>query len=171
MKVEALLISIALLCACAPAEDEAQAPLAPDPIGGELLSFTTVLGVPGCELAFLYRTRRLVQYQCFAADGSFSWENRGTLSVEGEAALDAALAAADLTNTNPGDDDGLCGGPEADSATLTLWIDQESFTYSPVCPTQGIQALHDVALTLMKDIGDCMELDLLESVEPGCRGY
>jgi hypothetical protein len=171
VKIEALLISVALLGACVPAEDEAQAPVAPDPIGDELLSFTTALGVPGCGEAHLYRARRLVQYQCFATDGSFSWENHGTLSADGEATLDAALAAVDLTNTNPGDDKGFCNGPESGSATLTLWIDQESFSYSPACPTEGIQALHDAAVMLVNDIGDCTELDLLESVEPGCRAY
>lgn len=112
-----------------------------------------------------------MQYQCFATDGSFSWENRGTLSPDGEAALEAAVAAVDLTNTSPGDDDGLCNGPESGSATMTLWVGEHSVSYSPVCPTEGIQVLHDLAKMLLGDIADCIELDLLESVEPECRAY
>src|SRR5690606_5231228 len=86
VKIEALLVSITLGNACAPPEDAA--PLAPDPIGEELLSFSTALGLSGCGEAHLYRSRRALQLQCFAVDGSFSWENHGTLSAEGEAMLE-----------------------------------------------------------------------------------
>jgi hypothetical protein len=170
VKAEILLISIALASACVTPEDEP--PIAPEPIGAELLSFTTAPDFIGCGEAHLYRAQRSVQFQCFATSGPFSWENRGTLSIEGEAALDAALAAADFDNTEPAPDDGLCkGNPDANSSTMTLWVGEESFTYTPACPTVGIAELHEVAETLVGDIGDCEELVLLDSVEPGCRAY
>lgn len=176
MKAEILLISIVLLAACVPPEDEPQA-MAPEPIGDELLSFTTAPDFIGCGEAHLYRAQRSVQFQCFATkDGTFSWENRGTLSLEGAAALDAALAAADFDNTEPAPDDGLCkGNPDAESASMTLWVGGRSFTYTPACPTMGIAELHELAEALISDISDCEEpgttLDLLDSVEPGCRVY
>lgn len=151
--------------------------MAPEPIGPELLSFTTLPDFIGCGEAHIYRAQQSVQYQCFAAkDGTFSWENRGTLSVEGEAALDAALAAADFNNTELAPDDGLCkGNPDAESSTMTLWVGEDSFTYTPACPTMGIAELHEVAELLVGDISECTEpgttLDLLKSVEPGCRVY
>jgi hypothetical protein len=174
VKAEILMISIALISACVTPEDEA--PAAPEPIGAELLSFTTAPDFIGCGEAHLYRARRSVQFQCFATSGPFSWENRGTLSIEGEAALDAALAVTDFDNTEPAPDDGLCkGNPDAESSTMTLWVGDRSFTYHPACPTIGIAELNEVADTLISDISDCLEpgttLDLLESVEPGCRVY
>jgi hypothetical protein len=171
VKAEILLISIALAGACVMPEDAP--PMAPEPIGDELLSFTAMTDFLGCGEAHLYRTQRSLQLQCFSTTRqAFSWENRGTLSIEGEAALDAALAAADFDNTEPAPDDGLCkGNPEAESASMTLWVGGRSFTYSPACPTMGIVELHEVAETLVGDIGSCEELDLLDSVEPGCRAY
>jgi hypothetical protein len=170
VKAESLLISIVLASACVTPEDEP--PAAPEPIGPELLSFTTLPDFLGCGEAHLYRAERLIQFQCFRASGPFSWENRGTLSVEGEVVLDAALAAADFDNTEPAPDDGLCkGNPEANSTTMTLWVGDESFTYHPACPTMGIAELDKVTDTLIGDIGDCEELELLDSVEPGCRAY
>jgi hypothetical protein len=35
----------------------------------------------------------------------------------------------------------------------------------------GIAELHEVAETLVGDISDCIELDLLDGVEQGCRAY
>jgi hypothetical protein len=173
VKAEILLISIALVAACVPPEDDA--PMAPEPIGAELLSFTVLPDFLGCGEAHLYRAQRSIQFQCFRYDGPFSWENRGTLSAEGEAELDAALAAADFDNTEPAPDDGLCGSPETESSTVTLWVGERSFSYHPACPTQGIAALHEVTQMLIQDISECTEpgteLDLLDSVEPGCRVY
>jgi hypothetical protein len=163
---------IILAGACAPAEDPASVPA---PIGDELMRFSTALGVPGCERGHLYRARRSLQLQCLAVDGSFSWENRGILSAEGEATLTAAIGAVDLQNTNPAEDyDHLCKGSESGAATVTLWMGDESFSYSPVCPTEGIAPLHEAVTTIFADIGNCGEnapLELLESVEPGCRPY
>jgi hypothetical protein len=171
VKAEILLICIALTGACVPSEDAP--PMAPEPIGEELLSFTTAPDFIGCGEAHLYRAQRLIQFQCFSTKkDTFSWENRGTLSVEGAAALDAALAVTDFDNTEPAPDDGLCkGNPDAESSTMTLWVGGESFTYHPACPTMGIAELNEVVETLVGDIGGCEELDLLESVEPGCRAY
>jgi hypothetical protein len=171
VKAKILLISIALTGACVP--PEAEPPAAPEPIGNELLSFTTAPDFIGCGEAHLYRAQRSVQFQCFATkDGTFSWENRGTLSVDGAAALDAALEVTDFDNTEPAPDDGLCkGNPDAESATTTLWVGDRSFTYHPACPTIGIAELHEVTQTLVGDISECTELDLLDSVEPGCRVY
>lgn len=176
MKAEGLLISILLAGACVTSEDEPPA-AAPEPIGPQLLGFTAQTDFLGCGEAHLYRAQRLIQFQCFSTtQDTFSWENRGTLSVEGEAALDAALAAADFNNTEPAPDDGLCkGNPDAESASMTLWVGEDSFTYTPACPTMGIAELHEVAELLVGDISECTEpgttLDLLESIEPGCRVY
>jgi hypothetical protein len=171
VKAKILLISTLLLAACVPPEDEPSR--APEPIGPELLSFTAQTDFLGCGEAHLYRAQRSVQFQCFSSTrDAFSWENRGTLSAEGEAALDAALAAADFDNTEPAPDDGLCkGNPDAESASMTLWVGDRSFTYTPACPTMGIAELHEIAETLTGDISECIELDLLNLVEPGCRAY
>jgi hypothetical protein len=171
VKPETVLLSVALIAACVPSEVEP--PMAPEPIGAELLSFTAMTDFLGCGEAHLYRDGLSVQYQCFSTTkGTFSYENRGTLSVEGATALDAALASADFDNTEPAPDDGLChGNPEAESSSTTLWVGDRSFTYDSACPTMGILELHEVTETLIGDISECTELDLLESVEPGCRLY
>ena len=176
MKIEILLTCITIALAGACETPEAEPPAAPEPIGPELLSFTATTDDLGCGEAHLYRAQRLIQFQCFSTRrNAFSYENRGTLSVEGEAALDAALASADLDNTEPAPDDGLCKSAEAKSSSTTLWVDDQSFTYYSACPTMGILELHEVAETLIADISDCNEpgtvLDLLESIEPGCRQY
>lgn len=173
MKVKALLLSAVLLAACGEPESD-EPPAAPEPIGPELMSFNIVFGsFIGCSQVNLYRASRALQYQCFTSDGGFSWENRGTLSADGLVLLDAELAAADFSNTAPGEDKhGLCkGGSESNASTTILWVGDESFSYESACPTAGIQGLHDVLQIIVDDIGDCMELDLLESVEPGCRAY
>jgi hypothetical protein len=160
VKAESLLISIALASACVTPEDE-PLPVAPEPIGAELMSFTTpAIGLNEC-----------VQFQCFDPNGTFSYENRGTLSDEGEAALDAAIAVTDFDNTERAPDDGWCGNPDADRVSKTLWVEDRSFTYKASCPTMGIAELDNVTDTLIGDIGDCEELVLLDSVEPGCRAY
>jgi hypothetical protein len=170
VKAEILLISIALTSACEPPEDEP--PMAPEPIGPKLLSYSVPdVGLPDCVDATLYRSQRSVQLHCFKRDGTFSWENRGTLSLEGEAALDAAIAVTDFDNTEPAPDDGWCGNPDADAVSMTLWVGDRSFTYKASCPTMGIAELHEVASTIVVDIGECEQLDLLDSVEPGCRYY
>jgi hypothetical protein len=133
------------------------------------MSFTTALGVPGCAEAHLYRAREQVQFQCFASDGTFSWENRGVLSDAGAAEIEAALATVDLMNTTISDD-GLCNASEQSAATVTLWIDARPVSYTG-CPSEGVRPYHDAAMLLVGDISDCTELDLLESVEPGCRAY
>ncbi len=142
----------------------------------ELLSLTSLPDFLGCGEAHLYRAQQLIQFQSFAiASGTFSYENRGMLSAEGEAALSAAIASADFDNTEPAPDDGLCKSADAHSVSVTLYVDGRSFTYSPACPTLGILELHEVTQTLIEDITGCTELgtelDLLESVEPGCRPY
>ena len=169
MKIEALIVLVALVAACeAP---EADPPAAPDPIGDELLSYSTAIGVPGCVEGHLYRARDQVQFQCHASDGTFSWENRGALSPEGQATLDSALAGADLDNEVVVDEQGLCEGSEANAASMTLWIGDTSVSYSPGCPGEGVLALHDVGTELLGDISDCVDLDVLSSVEPECRAY
>lgn len=173
MKAETLLLllCVALLSACAPPDPDQPLP-PPDPIGDELMSFTTAFGFPNCSLAHMYRDHERVQFQCFATDGTFSYENRGTLSDQGQADLDAALAAADLSNTTPVDMPS-CHEPEANAATVTLWVDGQSISYMGLCPPQGVLELHDATNVLTEDMFDCMEyeLDMLESVEPGCRPY
>jgi hypothetical protein len=157
--------------ACVTPEDEP--PMAPEPIGPKLLSYSVPLlpDLPDCVEATLYRSQRSVQLHCSTRDGTFSYENRGTLSIEGESALDAAIAVTDFDNTEPAPDDGWCGNPDADAVSQTLWVDGRSFTYKASCPTMGIAELDKVTDVLIDDIGDCEELDLLNSVEPGCRAY
>jgi hypothetical protein len=170
VKVESLLISIALVSACM--TPEAEPPMAPEPIGPKLLSYSVPdLGLPDCVEATLYRSQRSVQLHCFTRDGTFSYENRGTLSIEGESALDAAIAVTDFDNTEPAPDDGWCGNPDSDSVSMTLWVGDRSFTYKAPCPTIGIAELDEVASTIVVDVGECEDLDLLDSVEPGCRAY
>jgi hypothetical protein len=168
---ESVLISFAVASACVAPEDEPP-PRAPEPIGAELVSFTTpALGLNECVEAHLYRVQRVIQFQCFDPNGTFSYENRGTLSVEGEAALDAAIAVTDFDNIEPAPNNGWCGNPGAEAVSQTLWVEGRSFTYEDSCPTMGIAELAKVIDTLIGDIGDCEELVLLDSVEPGCRAY
>lgn len=168
-KAEFPLVLILLLGGCPVAEPNE--PTAPAPIGDELLSTESVAGLKDCQRAHLYRDGRSLQYQCFTLDGAFSWENRGTLSPEGAEDLDAELADADLDNTAPGDFMGLCGSAESGAVTLTVWFPERSLSYSPLCPTQGVEALNELLWTLRGDISECELLDLLTSVEPGCRAY
>ncbi len=160
-----------LLTGCPTGDDELSAPAAPEPIGAELLHWATVWGLPACSRGYLYREGRALQYQCFTLEGAFSWENRGLLSPAGAEALDAELAAADIDNTEPGNYMGLCNSSDATAATFTLWVGDRSISYVPDCPTKGIESLNELMHTLLRDIGDCVEFDLLESVEPGCRPY
>lgn len=67
MKAEILLSMCVVVLGSCVAEQPAGPP---EPIGEELMSFTTALGVPGCVEAHLYRAREAVQYQCFATDGN-----------------------------------------------------------------------------------------------------
>ena len=136
-----------------------------------MLHTTSVAGLETCRRAYLYRDGRALQYQCFTHDGVFSWENHGTLSPTGTEALDAQLAGADLDNTEPGDFMGLCGSADANTVTLVVWFGERSVSYSPLCPTKGLESLNEFSWTLRGDISECEELDFLESVEPGCRAY
>src|SRR5690606_13161749 len=80
VKAEILLpICVALLTSCAPPDPD-QPPDPPDAIGDELMGFTTALGFPNCTVGHMYRDHELVQFQCFSTDGTYSHENRGTLS-------------------------------------------------------------------------------------------
>lgn len=155
-------------------DDDPESPAAPDPIGAELLHWGPGRPIPGfeaCSRSYLYRDGRALALQCFTREGEFSYENRGTLSPAGAAALDAEFAAADLDNAEPGDFMGFCGNPDSLGAILTVWVGDQSITYDPFCPIQGIESLNALLWTLDGDISDCEELDWLESVEPGCRAY
>ena len=136
-----------------------------------LLSFTASINLLACGEGHLYRARDQVQLQCFGSDGSFAYENRGTMTTDGQAALMQALANVDLEDSTVVDEMGWCNSADAAAATITLWIGDTSISYSPGCPTQGILELDEVSSTLLDDISDCTELDLLASVEPGCRPY
>ena len=164
-----LLLSVAVLAACVSDESE-EPPAAPDPIGSELLGFTTIFGLPSCAEGHLYRHRDAVQLQCFASDGSFSWENHGSLHAQGQTQLEAALAEAAPDDTTPGDGLG-CKSSELGAATFTLWVGEQPVDYPAGCPHQGIEDLDAVVEILLDDIADCVELDMLESVEDGCRAY
>ncbi len=167
-------ITLALLVgACTSVDEQDDAAQAPEPIGAELLRSESVFGIEACNRSHLYRDGRRLQYQCFTLAGEFSWENRGTLSPEGAAALDAELAAADLDDTEPGDYMGLCNGSESGAATWTLTVGERSVSYPPSCPTEGLEPLNELLWTLTDDLVDCWAhgLDLLESIDPGCRYY
>lgn len=173
MKAEILFpICVALLTSCAPPDPD-QPPDPPDAIGDELMGFTTALGFPNCTVGHMYRDHELVQFQCFSTDGTYSHENRGTLSDQGQTDLEAALAAADLSNTTPTNIAGDCTGPESHAATITLWVGSRSISYPIGCVPEGVLALHDATEVLLGDMFDCegYEFDMLESVEPGCRPY
>lgn len=162
-----LLLPLVLGGCSVPPED----PAPPEAIGDVLLSTESAWGLEGCERSVLYRDGRSLQLQCLTLDEVFSWENRGVLSVDGLEALDAELAAADLEDTEPGDYMGLCGSPDASAAEITVWVEGQSVTYVPYCPIRGMESLNALLWTLRGDIGDCTQLDLLASVEPGCRAY
>ena len=165
-----LLILLALLFGGCPEPPE-DPPTAPDPIGEELLHTESVWGLEGCERSVLYREGRSLQFQCFTLEETFSWENRGALSIEGMNALDTELAAADLSDTEPGDYMGLCGSSDANAASMTVQVQGQSVTYGPYCPTRGMESLNEILWTLLGDISDCTELDVLTSVDDGCRAY
>jgi hypothetical protein len=163
-------LTLVLLATACPAPDDPDEPITPDPIGPELLQPPPTGGFESCRSSILYRDGRALQRQCFTGTGAFSYENLGTLSSEGAAALDAELAAADLDDTEPVNYYGLCGNPDA-LLEWVVWVGERSVEYSPYCPTKGMKALTELLSTLWQDISDCEGLDLLESVEPGCRPY
>ena len=66
---------------------------------------------------------------------------------------------------------GLCVSHEANKGEWVVSVGGRSVEYSPLCPTKGLEPLNELLWTLYNDISDCEQLDLLESVEPGCRAY
>jgi hypothetical protein len=170
LEIETLAIVLALLVAGCPAPSEPE-PMEgdPDPIGDELLRFDGTWAASDCARSHLYREGRSVQQQCFDADDAFSWENRGTLTVEAAAALDAAIASADLDDTDPINYMGLCGAPDA-YGTVTLWAGERSVSFEPFCLTMGIVELYEQVTAINTELWNCAEpFTMLESVEPGCR--
>src|SRR5690554_3856812 len=105
-----LLLTLLVIGACADPKDRDPDPAeqAPDPIGPELINL--VGGWNYCSSgAHLYREGRALQFQCFDGEGVFVYENRGTLTPEAAATLDAELMAADLNDTEPVNYLGSCG--------------------------------------------------------------
>src|SRR5690349_13315248 len=137
MKAETLVMMLALVTGCPTPPDPDPVEPAPDPIGDELLRYEGTWAVQTCASSHLYREGRQVQLQCFNADDSFSFENRGTLTVEWAAALDAAIASADLDNTEPVNYMLGCGAPDS-GGTVTLWAGERSVSFAPDCLTTGI---------------------------------
>ncbi len=66
---------------------------------------------------------------------------------------------------------GLCQSHDEHALLWTLYVGERSVSYSPFCPTKGLEPLNELLWTLTGDLGDCQALDLLDSVEPGCRAY
>jgi hypothetical protein len=165
-----LILALTLLTSACLVPDDPDEPITPDPIGARLLHTEGTGGFESCRSAILYRDGRALQYQCFTSTGAFSYENLGTLSPDGAAALDAELLAADLDDTEPGNFMGLCVSQEAEREWV-VWVGERSVKYSALCPTKGMEALNALMWTLYGDIDECEELDLVESVEPGCRPY
>ena len=170
-KTEFLPIPLLLCIACSTPPTEDPLEQAPAPIGPELLHSEGTWALPGCASVRLYRLGRELQYQCFDYEGSFSWENRGTLSPEASDTLDMAIAAADSNATEPVNYMGLCGNPDG-GGTLTLWVEDQSLSFAPWCLFEGILPLYEEVLALWSDVANCDEpFARLESVEPGCRAY
>src|SRR5690349_5111448 len=128
---DTLPVFLVLAVACSsPTDDDGPIPGAPDPIGPELIS---IVDIPDSRWScgggyYLYRQGREVQSQCFNGDGTFKYENRGTLTVEAAEMLDAEIAAADLDDTEPVNYHGGCGNPDSVGA-YTLWVGDESIQF------------------------------------------
>lgn len=164
-----------LTLACSSPKDDDQPILeAPDPIGPELLSFQGGRDHPlTCGGGYhLYREGREIQSQCFSGDGTFKYEDRGTLTVQAAEKLDAEIAAADLNETEPVNYLGSCGSPDS-VGIFTLWVGDESIQFEPNCLIRGIVSLYEHVDAIARELGACGEgwPELLESIEPGCRSY
>jgi hypothetical protein len=164
--------ALTFACASAPAEDPE--PVAPEPIGAELLRVEGGWGPASkdCHRMHLYRSARAIQFQCFANDGRFSWENRGTLTAEAAESLDAAIAGADLGATDPVNYKGGCGTRDSAGITHTLWIDEHELSFAPSCLIEGIVEVYAQVEAIYFEIVGCQgPFEELESVEPGCRWW
>ncbi len=169
IKTEFLTIVLVLVAGCPEPTEPDPVEQAPDPIGDELLRYEGTWAVSTCARSHLYREGRQVQLQCFDAQDGFTFENRGTLTVEWAAALDAASANADLDATEPVNYMGFCGAPDS-HGTVTLWAGERSVSFEPSCLTTGIVELFERANAIHVDLSGCDEpLTTLESLEPGCR--
>lgn len=160
-----------LLSSCTGVADEDLAPLPPDPIGGELLRVEGTWAGGACARSHLYREGRALQYQCFDAEGVFSWENRATLTAAAVLGLDAALAAADLDDRQPVNHRGLCGASDA-QGIVSMWIGERQVSFAPFCLFAGIVDLYEEVSASKADIAGCQAPFMrLASLEPGCRAY
>ncbi|PRQ08965.1 hypothetical protein [Enhygromyxa salina] len=157
-------------CATEPVDDPVDQ--APEPIGDELISrvgqgWTAEFH---CSNSHLYRDGRRVQNLCFSYDGTFSHENRGTLTPETSANLDAELAAADFDDRTPVNYMGFCDNPDL-FGTVTMWAGERGITFEPACLFEGIVPLYAAVETIEEELWSCGEAsyDKLESIEPGCQ--
>jgi hypothetical protein len=166
-----VLLTLALSLACAAAPEDVP-PTAPEAIGDELMRVEGTWAISTCARSHLYRQRREVQHQCFDANGQFAWENRGTLTADASAKLDAALAEADLSATEPVDYAGSCDAPDA-RGTITMWVGEQAVSFAPFCLFEGIVVLYEQVQAIRLELLDCDELlfEQLESVAPECRSY
>lgn len=168
-----LLLLLVFVGACASPTDDAaeQGPdvSVPEPIGPSLIRLEVGTVAP-CSSRILYRQGRELQSQCFDQDGEFSYENRATLTPEAAATLDAELAAADLSDTEPVSYQGSCGLPDS-FGTETLWIGAQSISFELNCLIRGIVSLYERVDAIWAALRHCGQVngELLETVEPGCR--
>jgi hypothetical protein len=145
--------------------------MTPDPIGDELLRIVGAWS--NCSGGVhLYREGRQIQSQCFDSNDEFVYENRATLTPDAEAALDAEIAAADLTDTTPVNYKGFCGVADA-VGTVTLWVDEQTISFDQNCLIEGIVPLYEHVEAIWSELSECGEEfpELLDSIEPGCRAY
>jgi hypothetical protein len=171
IQTEFLVVFALFVAGCPVSPEPEPAEQTPEPIGNELLRFEGTWAIPACASSNLYREGRAVQHQCFDVDGVFSWENRGTLTVEAAAALDAVIASADVDDTEPVNYMGFCGAADA-HGTVTMWVGERSVSFEPFCLTAGIVALYEQVSTIDTEVAGCEKpFQMLESVEPGCRAY
>lgn len=169
-RAKPLVFLLLALVAC-PESSEPTAPQPPEPIGAQLRQMEGTWAIAGCATSRLYRQGRIVQYQCFDAAGHFSWENRGTLTLEATSALDLAIANADLDATEPVNYQGGCSASDS-QGSVTIWVEEQPVSFELDCVFEGIVDLYDQIQAIAFEVESCEgPFSKLESVEPGCRAY
>lgn len=171
------LMALALAClsplACGPDEAEGA-----DNAGGDLEAPPTigprVYAVEGawawCSKFYLYRQGLGLQFHCFDAKGRYVGENRGRLSSEAAAELDARISVADPEDRTVVDPNGWCGNPDA-VGTVSVRIGDAIVSFDQRCPYAGVFEVNEALAGMLAELSECGLGDgfvWLESVVPSC---
>ncbi len=174
VKPEAFLMSIALITGCVPERDEP--PMAPEPIGPR--------ATEPHFLARFSRLRRSAPLSCAAIDPipvlrhcerDILLREPGYALSRGRGCAQRRYCKRRLRQHRTGSRRWLVQERRCSLGVGDTVRGRPKLHILPRMPNPGFLELHEVTQTLIEDITGCTELgtelDLLESVEPGCRPY